>query len=178
MRSWESIPWLQCFCWPESMYLSLRPSRIHYPTSITWLGQFRQLILTSILAGTSMCTHACVHSNIPERKLAHMQKYKLSSPGTWILVSTQLSLSWLFSFTCSLIMSRCTSNSVLLLLLSHFSHVQLCWPHRRQPTRLPSFWDSPGKNIGMGCHFLLQCMKVKEQLLSRVQLFATPRSAD
>ena len=33
-------------------------------------------------------------------------------------------------------------------------------------------WDSPGKNTGVGCHFLLQCMKVK--LLSRVRLFVTP----
>ena len=36
-------------------------------------------------------------------------------------------------------------------------------PHRRQPTRLPHPWDSPGKNIGVGCHFLLQCMKVKSE---------------
>ena len=35
------------------------------------------------------------------------------------------------------------------------------WPHRWQPTRLPHPWDSPGKNTGVGCHFLLQCMKVK-----------------
>ena len=34
-------------------------------------------------------------------------------------------------------------------------------PHRRQPNRLPRPWDSPGKNTGVGCHFLLQCMKVK-----------------
>ena len=34
-------------------------------------------------------------------------------------------------------------------------------PHRRQPTRLPL--DSPGKNIGVGCHFLLQCRKVKSE---------------
>ena len=32
-------------------------------------------------------------------------------------------------------------------------------PHRRQPIRLPRPWDSPGKNTGVGCHFLLQCMK-------------------
>ena len=37
------------------------------------------------------------------------------------------------------------------------------WPHRRQPTRLPSPWDSPGKNTGAGCHFLLQCMKVRSE---------------
>ena len=36
-------------------------------------------------------------------------------------------------------------------------------PHRRQPTRLPHPWDSLGKNTGVGCHFLLQCMKVKSQ---------------
>ena len=37
------------------------------------------------------------------------------------------------------------------------------WPHRRQPTRLPRPWDSPGKNTGVGCHFQLQCMKVKSE---------------
>ena len=36
-------------------------------------------------------------------------------------------------------------------------------PHRRQPPTLPCPWDSPGKNTGVGCHFLLQCMKVKSE---------------
>ena len=36
-------------------------------------------------------------------------------------------------------------------------------PHRRQPTRLSPPWNSPGKNTGVGCHFLLQCMKVKSE---------------
>ena len=36
-------------------------------------------------------------------------------------------------------------------------------PHRWQPTRLPHPWDSPGKNTGVGCYFLLQCMKVKSE---------------
>ena len=36
-------------------------------------------------------------------------------------------------------------------------------PQRWQPTRLPRSWDSPGKNTGVGCHFLLQCMKVKSE---------------
>ena len=36
-------------------------------------------------------------------------------------------------------------------------------PQRRQPTRLPRPWDAPGKNTGVGCHFLLQCMKAKSQ---------------
>ena len=44
--------------------------------------------------------------------------------------------------------------------------LQLCltvWSHRWQPTRLPRPWDSPGKNTGVGCHFLLQCVKVKSE---------------
>ena len=36
-------------------------------------------------------------------------------------------------------------------------------PHRRQPTRLRRPWDSPGKNTGVDCHFLLQCRKVKSE---------------
>ena len=50
-------------------------------------------------------------------------------------------------------------------------------PHRRQPTRLPHPWDSPGKNTGVGCHFFLQCMKVKVKSLSHVWLLGTPWSA-
>ena len=37
------------------------------------------------------------------------------------------------------------------------------WPHRWQPTRLCCSWDSPGKKTGEGCHFFLQCMKVKSE---------------
>ena len=50
---------------------------------------------------------------------------------------------------------------LLLLVTSVVSHSVR--PHRQQPTRLPRPWDSPGKNTGVGCHFLLQCMKVKSQ---------------
>ena len=48
-------------------------------------------------------------------------------------------------------------------------------PHRQQPIRLPWTWDSPGKNTGVGCHFLLQCMKVKSEreVARRVRLLAT-----
>ena len=52
---------------------------------------------------------------------------------------------------------------LLLLLLSRSSRVRLCATPRWQPTRLPRPWDSPGKNTGVGCHFLLQCMKVKSE---------------
>ena len=56
---------------------------------------------------------------------------------------------------------------LLLLLLSRFCRVRLCviaqMSRRREPTRLPRPWDSPGKNTGVGCHFLLQWMKVKSE---------------
>ena len=51
------------------------------------------------------------------------------------------------------------NNAMLLLLLCHISHVQPMRPHRPQPTTLLRSWDSQGKNTGVGCHFLLQCVK-------------------
>ena len=50
-----------------------------------------------------------------------------------------------------------------LLLLSRFSRVRLCVTPETAAHQLPRPWDSPGKNTGVGCHFLLQCMKVKSQ---------------
>ena len=50
-------------------------------------------------------------------------------------------------------------------------------PHRWQPTRLPHPWDSPGKNTGVCCHFLLQCMKVKSESEVAVRPLATPWTA-
>ena len=58
------------------------------------------------------------------------------------------------SFLCVLCCCYCEIASVL------SDSVQ---PHSRQPTRLPRPWDSPGKNTGVGCHFLLQCMKMKSE---------------
>ena len=47
-------------------------------------------------------------------------------------------------------------------------------PHRQQPTRLPRPWDSPGKNTGVGCHFLLQCMKVKSEVTQSCLTLSDP----
>ena len=52
---------------------------------------------------------------------------------------------------------------LLLLLLSRFSHARLCVTPHTAATRLPHPWDSPGKNNGVGCHFFLQCRKVKRE---------------
>ena len=47
-------------------------------------------------------------------------------------------------------------------------------PQRWQPTRLPRPWDSPGKNTGVGCHFLLQCMKVKNEAAQSYSTLSHP----
>ena len=61
-------------------------------------------------------------------------------------------------------MYRHIHTCMLLLLLSRFSRVSnSVRPQKQQPTRLPRPWNSPGKNTGVGCHFLLQCMKVKSE---------------
>ena len=52
---------------------------------------------------------------------------------------------------------------LLLLLLSHFSRVRLCVTPQMAAYQAPRPWDSPGKNTGVGCHFLLQCMRVKSE---------------
>ena len=56
-----------------------------------------------------------------------------------------------------------SSPQCLLLLLSRSVMSDSVRSHRRQPTRLLCPSDSPGKNTGVGCHFLLQCMKVKSE---------------
>ena len=64
------------------------------------------------------------------------------------------------------IIANCENSERLCSLAAAAKSLQSCLtlrPHGRQPTRLPRPWDSPGKNTGVGCHFLLQCMKVKRE---------------
>ena len=67
----------------------------------------------------------------------------------------------LSDITYSLSFPHCLDSK--LLVLSRFSRVRLCVIPQMAATRLPHPWDSPGKNTGVGCHFLLQCMKVKSE---------------
>ena len=68
---------------------------------------------------------------------------------------------------CLLLGRKVVTNLLLLLLLSCFSHVQLCVTHRRQSTRLRHPWDSPGKNTTVGCHYLLRVTYLDSILKSR-----------
>ena len=66
-------------------------------------------------------------------------------------------------------MPLCYSNYILIDIIQYLHHNAFIFPissvqHQRwQPTRLPRPWDSPGKNTGVGCHFLRQCRKVKSE---------------
>ena len=67
------------------------------------------------------------------------------------------------NISCHLVLYQRSLRLLLLLLLSSFSRVQLCVTPQTAAHQASPSWDSPGKNIGVGCHFLLQCMKVKSE---------------
>ena len=72
-----------------------------------------------------------------------------------------------------------TKYNVQIHLAAAAKSLQSCptlWPHKQQPNRLSHPWDSPGKNTGVGCHFLLQCMKVKSE--SEVTQSSCPTRSD
>ena len=84
----------------------------------------------------------------------------------------------LFEITCYLVPESLPWEDKHKIVLAAKS-LQSCptvWLHRWQPSRLPCPWDSPGKNTEVGCHFILQCMKVKSES-DRVWFLATPWTA-
>ena len=80
-------------------------------------------------------------------------------------INNEIGAVCLCKLACSQILESFISIRDLLphFLLSHSVMSDSVRPHNRQPTRLLHPWDSPGKNTGVGCHFLLQCMKVKSE---------------
>ena len=62
----------------------------------------------------------------------------------------------------------------LLPLLSHFSRIQLCATPKIAAHQAPLSWDSPGKNTGMGCHFLLQWMKTESEVAQLCPTLSDP----
>ena len=75
-----------------------------------------------------------------------------------------ISDSWVStSYFSSVVFHKEYIKSMLLLLLSCFSRVRLCATPQTAAHQVPHPWDSPGKNTGVGCHFLLQCKNVKSE---------------
>ena len=90
-------------------------------------------------------------------------------PSTFCFLNHKLGLLVeLISFQISLIYTKKSwvwllLLLLLLLLLSLFSCVRLCATPQTAPYQAPRPWNFPGKNTGVGCHFILQCMKVKSE---------------
>ena len=87
-----------------------------------------------------------------------------SSPVHWFLLWVPTTTDTL---NCDIFFSSCHSSGVKLCCCYCCEVASVVSnsvrPHRQQLTRLLHPWDSPGKNTGVGCHFLLQCMKVKSE---------------
>ena len=79
---------------------------------------------------------------------------RLSASSTALLQLWRGHVTWTWPMSCIHCCCCCQVTSVV---------SDSVRPHSRQPTRLPRPWDSPGKNTGVGCHFLLQCMRVKSE---------------
>ena len=90
---------------------------------------------------------------------------KTFSLNSYIITPFSLCLRFLkyLKICCLLVLNTDLLPLLLLLLLSRSVMSDSVRPQRRQPTRLPHPWDSPGKNTGVGCHFLLQWVKVKSE---------------
>ena len=124
-----------------------------YPTPCWDLQEFRFVAASALKLFLSLCLETAKDysgKDVLEGQLPWDAKQRDDELRKWPRCENTLSMGWLHLLL------------LLLLLLSHFSCADSVRPHRRQPIRLPHPWDSPGKNTGVGCHFL-QCVKVKSE---------------
>ena len=117
-------------------------------------GQHRILAPTHPLLPCSMNTHICVHTHTHLGPL--LFPHKMNEQVGESSVTLECFKTFLEK-VCTCVPSCCCCCYVASVVSDSAR------PHRRQPTRLPRPWDSPGKNTGVGCHCLLQCRKEKSE---------------
>ena len=121
-----------------------------------------------------VAAHGKLYLQLANSYLQHVESTSLTREQTWAPALGAWNLShWTtrevpaYLFISVWMVPICCILWVIILLLLLLSLTSIVsnsvQPHRRQPTRLPCPWDSPGKNIRVGCHFLLQCIKVKSE---------------
>ena len=94
---------------------------------------------------------------LQHRQVDSLPLHHLGSLSIWVTIGTQILFHSVLAGEGLIFHLPCCCCSVASVVSDSVR------PHRRQPTRLPHPWDSPGKNTGVGCHFLLQCMKGKSE---------------
>ena len=105
----------------------------------------------------------CMHLKTGLRIETAKKSETMSNHMTYVKSYTDTNYNNGGRFNTVLSVTEMAKGRLLLLLLSHFSCVRLCATPRQKSSRLPHPWDSLGKNTGVGCHFLLQCMKEKSE---------------
>ena len=137
--AWK-IPWKEELCWLQSMGLQNQTKLSTHTYKHKQFSFGISTYLSRTLTPSVLVCQGC-HNKVPQNEQCKQQKLtfshfqKLQVPDEGI-------------------------GGLLLLLLSRFSHVQLCATPQMGAHCL---WDSPSKNTGVGCHFLLQCVKVKSK---------------
>ena len=108
------------------------------------------LRLAAVFLTIGSWLHSSVLISCPSSHQPVIPQRMMGEHSSW----THLAYVYIYIFLFKWLMCLCSVASVV------SNSVR---PHRRQPTRLSCPWDSPGKSTGVGCHFLLQCMKVKSE---------------
>ena len=134
-----------CSPWRRKEVDTTNPLTHYWPIKVAWV--------------TPLNFTKCFHNKCPKKEAENERFRGRGLPKTQTVNARVLDLR---NYTWSL----CTAWMEINRHVAAAKSLQSCltvWPHRRQPTRLPCPWDSPGKNTGVGFHFLLQCMKVRSE---------------
>ena len=130
------FPIFQNFLSPVGLHV-LQPRKIPWPSSLTVHSKYPYFPVPLSLSHSNLATLNFVKPN-------HLHCNSVKAAQHWQKHTTKLTAA------------AAAAESLQ-------SCPTLCNPIDGNPPRLPHPWDSPGKNPGVGCHFLLQCMKVKSE---------------
>ena len=146
---------MQAFCFLESWMLYLM-SKMH---------QWQVKLGCRTCGGTSLLSLMICVFNHFVRDSVHQKGNLILKINREVKSKYKYNASWSIQFNSQSIPfwnTNCVEDNGTLI-KQDIHHHDSVWPHGWQQTRLCRPWDSPGKNTGVGCHFLLQCMKVKSE---------------
>ena len=166
---------VETFCqWCESLLLN----KIVFLLNI---GRNFLSVLGLFMVAIEMCVQSLGHIWLFATQQLQHPRLSCPSPSPGAC-SNSCPLRWWYHLTLSsslIPFSSCLQSFPAAAAAKSLQSCLTLWPNRRQPTRLPHPWDSPGKNTGVGCHSFSNAWKwkVKVKLLSCVRLVVTPWTA-